>query len=336
MRKLPIAIVIALSSATSAGPAKPTATFDPPTITGAFDAKVVASTLKRSESTLLACYKKALAKTPDLEGAVEVKFTIGETGNVSGAGATGLDSEDVEKCVQKEIAKLAFAKPKSGAVDVSVFLVFSSGAAQKQVGLLGVLTATDDSSASSDMNVYGDLQREQIGSGGGGTGWGTIGTGRYGTISHRTSGYGTGTGGGHGPWTPPLVSIGEPTIGGPGELDKAVIRRFIKRYTQKLQYCYEKELLAKPSLAGTVTADFTITPNGTVNPSKASGVDPYVAMCISDAIKAIEFPKPKKDGEVTVKYPFTFQPTSNDVKPPPATGPSVPAKPVEPAQPTKK
>jgi len=47
-----------------------------------------------------------------------------------------------------------------------------------------------------------------------------------------------------------------------GDLDKAIIRRYIKRNIQKIQYCYEKQLLAKPTLAGTVSAQFFSTPNG--------------------------------------------------------------------------
>ncbi len=48
----------------------------------------------------------------------------------------------------------------------------------------------------------------------------------------------------------PTVAIGQPNA--QGDLDKAIIRRYIKRNQQKIQYCYEKELLAKPNLSGTV------------------------------------------------------------------------------------
>src|ERR1044071_4709925 len=99
--------------------------------------------------------------------------------------------------------------------------------------------------------------RAGFGPGGGGTGWGTIGTGRYGTIGH---GRGYGVGGGRG--AVPSVSIGQPTHS--GDLDKAIIRRYIKRNIQKIQYCYEKELLAAPKLSGTVQTQFLITGNGNV------------------------------------------------------------------------
>ena len=95
---------------------------------------------------------------------------------------------------------------------------------------------------------------------------------------------------------------------GSGDLDKAIIRRYIKRNIQKITYCYEKQLLAKPGLQGTVQSQFFITPNGNVTSSTGSGFDPEVANCVADVIGGIEFPKPKGGGGVQVNYPFTFHP----------------------------
>jgi len=196
-----------------------------------------------------------------------------------------------------------------------------------QGGAFASLTGTGDiSSGFDDGNIYGGLLgneagemnggfgfgRSGFGPGGGGTGWGTIGTGRYGTIGHGSgTGSGYGVGGGRGGMrgrtaAVPTVSIGQPNA--QGDLDKAIIRRYIKRNIQKIQYCYEKELLAKPGLAGTVSTQFFITPNGTVASSTGSGVDGNVASCVAGVIKDIEFPKPKGGGGVQVNYPFTFRP----------------------------
>ena len=194
-----------------------------------------------------------------------------------------------------------------------------------QGGAFASLTGTGDiSSGFDDTNIYGGLLgneagemaggfgygRSGFGPGGGGTGWGTIGTGRYGTIGHGSgTGEGYGVGGGRGGMrgrtsAVPTVSIGQPSS--QGDLDKAIIRRYIKRNIQKIQYCYEKQLLANPSLSGTVMASFFITPNGTVAQSAGSGVDPTVSSCVADVIHNIEFPKPKGGGGVQVNYPFTF------------------------------
>ena len=199
-----------------------------------------------------------------------------------------------------------------------------------QGGAFASLTGTGDiSSGFDDGNIYGGLLgneagemnggfgfgRSGFGPGGGGTGWGTIGTGRYGTIGHGSgTGSGYGVGGGRGGMrgrsaAVPTVSIGQPNS--QGDLDKAIIRRYIKRNIQKIQYCYEKELLAKPGLAGTVSTQFFITPNGNVASSSGSGVDGNVANCVAGVIKDIEFPKPKGGGGVQVNYPFTFRPAGS-------------------------
>jgi hypothetical protein len=195
-----------------------------------------------------------------------------------------------------------------------------------QGGAFASLTGTGDiSSGFDDGNIYGGLLgneagemnggfgfgRSGFGPGGGGTGWGTIGTGRYGTIGHGSgTGSGYGVGGGRGGMrgrtaAVPTVAIGQPNA--QGDLDKAIIRRYIKRNQQKIQYCYEKELLAKPNLSGTVMTNFLITPNGNVSSSTGSGVDPNVANCVAEVIRNIEFPKPKGGGNVQVNYPFIFR-----------------------------
>jgi hypothetical protein len=188
------------------------------------------------------------------------------------------------------------------------------------------LTGTGDiSSGFDDSNIYGgllgdetgeatgDLAASGTGAGGGGAGWGTIGTGRYGTIGHGSgTGSGYGTGGGRGGMRGrskdvPTVRIGQPSA--QGDLDKAIIRRYIKRNLQKITYCYEKTLVNEPGLAGTVKAKFTIEPTGLVSSSTASGVHADVADCVARVIHAIEFPKPKGGGGVHVSYPFVFKPT---------------------------
>jgi flavin-dependent dehydrogenase len=103
------------------------------------------------------------------------------------------------------------------------------------------------------------------------------------------------------------VTIGQPKV--KGELDKAIIRRYVKRNIQKLRYCYEKELIAKTKLKGTITATFVIGADGKVTSAKATGLKDGAAVeeCYGRMIEMIAFPKPKT-GEVTVTYPFTLKP----------------------------
>jgi hypothetical protein len=194
-------------------------------------------------------------------------------------------------------------------------------------GGIASLTSNDPFSSGFDVdNVYGPL----IGAGGEGrgnfgmgrNGWGigggctqepcgVIGTGRYNTIP---GGRGAGDGWrGHGGWgrdgkrtagVPNSTTLGPPTTG--GNLDKAIIKRYIKRNQSKIAYCYESELLARPTLEGQVQINFLISGSGTVMSSTGQGMDAKVASCVASVIKNIEFPKPTDGGNVQVNYPFTF------------------------------
>src|SRR5262249_43513310 len=104
---------------------------------------------------------------------------------------------------------------------------------------------------------------------------------------------------------PARVSVGMPNT--QGDLDKAVIRRKLNEQQRKLIYCYEKVLLAKPTLSGTVMVNFYIRPDGKVASASATGVDPTVANCAAEVIRQIQFPKPKGGGGVQVNYPFIFR-----------------------------
>jgi hypothetical protein len=101
----------------------------------------------------------------------------------------------------------------------------------------------------------------------------------------------------------PHIKLGDPTV--TGELDKAIVRRYMKRNSNKLQYCYERELLKNPGLAGHVVATFTIGDDGKVKTTHAKAFDDQVGACIESALNQIEYPKPKS-GSVDVSYPMDF------------------------------
>lgn len=138
-------------------------------------------------------------------------------------------------------------------------------------------------------------------------GYGKIGLGKYGREGYD------GLGGGRPGGRKHVAAVPKPTIGTPssvGDLDPYIIRRYIKRNIAKISYCYERELLARPGIAGSVRISFFISPQGTVKSSTGSGFDPTVANCVADVIGAIEFPKPNGGGGVQVNYPFTFHAAS--------------------------
>jgi Ca-activated chloride channel family protein len=137
-----------------------------------------------------------------------------------------------------------------------------------------------------------------IAMGGGGYGYGSGSYSSYGSSAgaHYTVHYAA----------VPTIRIGQPMI--QGDLDKSIIKRYVKRHLEKITYCYEKELLAKPTLDGTVVAQFLVGADGKVLSSTASGVDEKVASCIADVIKAIDFPAATGGIKVEVNYPFTLHP----------------------------
>jgi len=147
--------------------------------------------------------------------------------------------------------------------------------------------------------------------GGGGTGRGTIGLGNYGTLGWGKgtgTGFGTGSGSGSGRGHTkrrPAVNLGQAE--GVGDLDREMIRREIRKNKSKFEYCYEKQLLAKPNLEGTVGTQFTILGTGSVRAARANGVDPTVSSCVAQVLSGIQFPKPTGGGVVNVSYPFTFR-----------------------------
>jgi TonB family protein len=130
------------------------------------------------------------------------------------------------------------------------------------------------------------------------------------------------------------VTIGRPRVA--GGLDKNIIRRYIRRMLPRIRYCYERQLLVKRHLRGTVYVRFTIDPNGRVLNPVASGVDKAVSTCVAQVIRRLRFPKPPGGGLVHVTYPFQFRPggsSSGGVTPLEPPPPPPPPKPQ--MQPTK-
>ena len=190
--------------------------------------------------------------------------------------------------------------------------------------------STNDDSAAGGSFGFG---RSGFGPGGGGTGWGTIGSGRYGTIGGGTNG-GHAWGGNrapqpvqwhawnsqyHGPYdySPiPMRRLAKPstvTICPPeaqctveGDLDKAIVRRYVKRNVTKLSYCFEKELLGQPDLrtGGTVKLSFAVQTDGTIELFQASGFSAEVTTCAAGVVAGIEMPA--RDGKTFVEYTLKF------------------------------
>ena len=94
-----------------------------------------------------------------------------------------------------------------------------------------------------------------------------------------------------------------------GSLDKEITRRIVSQHMNEVKFCYDQELVRKPSLAGRVSVQFAIAPNGRVLTSvlqSTSMNEPRVESCVVNAVRRWEFPKPEGGGMAIVVYPFSF------------------------------
>ena len=285
MPTLPL-LILAVTTIASADPEPPpTLEVGTPAAQGAVDQLRVRGVVQRASRALRDCYARGLQKAPALRGTTVANFTISGDGSVTASTATALEPA-VDACISAVIAKLAFAKPTDGKpAQLTVRLTFAPGA--EALGIQG----------------------NQVGAPVGGLG----------IISHSGAGGGSDTstriGPGYGVSSAPSgITIGQVIV--KGDLDSAIVRRYIRRAQQKLLYCYEKQLVVKPTLRGTVTVEWVIGPDGRVATATARGLkNAEVESCIASVIQGVEFPKPTS--EVKVECPLTLRPP-----PPPSDAPA--------------
>ena len=134
--------------------------------------------------------------------------------------------------------------------------------------------------------------------------------GMLGGLGTKSSGIGTGykNAGTLGSRKSAGVSSGRPVV--MGSLDKEIIRRVIRSRLAQVRYCYEKELVKKPSLQGKVSTKFVISGAGKVVSAtvrQSTMGSKAVEQCIVKVIKRLRFPKPKGGGIVVVNYPFVLK-----------------------------
>lgn len=109
-----------------------------------------------------------------------------------------------------------------------------------------------------------------------------------------------------GPKPEPTLLLG--AIAVVGDYSKDSIRTFVEQQSAKLLHCYQQELAVHAGLEGTVTAQFFISPTGSVMSANASGVSAEVSTCVANVLRGIEYPKPRGGGGVQVSYPLVFAP----------------------------
>ncbi len=96
-----------------------------------------------------------------------------------------------------------------------------------------------------------------------------------------------------------------------GDLDKNIIRRYIRRKLPALRACYEDALAAKPHLSLDLVAKFTIAADGYATGASTPGIKGELGDCVAGVLESIQFPKPKS-GTVDVRYTFQLRPAPEE------------------------
>lgn len=112
----------------------------------------------------------------------------------------------------------------------------------------------------------------------------------------------------------PRVALGKLEVA--GDLDTTVVRRNMRQHLPKLQFCFEKQLIVNPQLAGgEVEVAFAIQPAGTVASPTASGIDAKLASCFKTALGTMAFPAPLDRNQVQVKALIQVEYQANPAAP---------------------
>ena len=101
------------------------------------------------------------------------------------------------------------------------------------------------------------------------------------------------------------VKIGEAKVTG---LDDGAVSQALDGQADALRKCYEKELLAVPSLTGTADVKISVDKDKSVS-AKAEGVgNAALEACIAETFEKVDFGRPQGRAQVTVR--ITFAPES--------------------------
>ncbi len=98
-------------------------------VSGRLPAEVIRRTIRNNFGRFQMCYEKGLARNPNLEGRVTVRFIIGNDGKVSNVSNGGSDLPDAEvvTCVMHAYSRVSFPQPEGGIVTVVYPISFTPG-----------------------------------------------------------------------------------------------------------------------------------------------------------------------------------------------------------------
>lgn len=262
---------------------------------GGLNRQIVTRVLQRLRGGLDRCVG---ADREGLEGGARFALLVGEDGRPDSVTVTreAWTTQASRRCFERALTRARFPRADAPTRVTVTYWIGSPASA-----LLGASGGTAQMRGGA-----GGLGSRGTGVGGGGTGRGSL--------------FGAGSGGGLGsgsgqarprPQPGPAGQLrpGQPTV--QGSLQRQVIQRVVRTNRSALRYCYERELMRQPDLAGRLVVSFTIAPNGTVSTVRAtesSLSSPAIEGCVMRQIRRWRFPQPSGGGIVVVSYPFEFRP----------------------------
>lgn len=102
-----------------------------PTVTvgGRMPPEVIQRVVRQNHGRMRLCYEQGLARNPNLEGRVEVRFLIGSDGRVGSAalGSSTMPDSAVSSCVVSAFYSISFPSPDAGTVRVTYPISFTPG-----------------------------------------------------------------------------------------------------------------------------------------------------------------------------------------------------------------
>ena len=98
----------------------------PVDVDGTLDPNVVANTIRQRKSAVIACYERALKRSPNLAGKITLRFTISAIGKVTTADVenNSLGDDEVADCMVATVKSWRFPAPAGGEVNFSYPFIF--------------------------------------------------------------------------------------------------------------------------------------------------------------------------------------------------------------------
>ena len=96
-------------------------------VDGSLDSSQVAKVVQSRMRMVQDCYERELKRDPNLQGKIEIEFTIGEDGRVESARVSSnkMGSDPVGACIVSRIRTWRFPKPSGGSVTVNFPFIFA-------------------------------------------------------------------------------------------------------------------------------------------------------------------------------------------------------------------